>query len=78
MITSYYHGKTERKTQLRKKKMSKKSWQGGSIRTTITLNRRLWNQTRKLMDRHGYGDNFSAFIADCVRTKVRVLERREK
>jgi hypothetical protein len=58
--------------------MSKKSWQGSSVRTSITINRKLWRRTRELMENNGYGDNFSAFIADCVRAKVKALERREK
>lgn len=60
------------------KLMGKKSWQGKSIRTTITLNRALYKDLRQLMDKHGYGDNFSAFITECARNQKRRLMRQEK
>lgn len=47
--------------------MTKASWQGKSLRTTITMNRKLYKDCRELMELHGYGDNFSAFITDAAR-----------
>lgn len=58
--------------------MSKASWQGGSIRTTISMNRTLYRECIKLMKANGYGDNFSAFIADCARNQKRRLQRENK
>lgn len=55
--------------------MTKRSWQGKSIRTTITMNRKLYNELRELMERDGYGDNFSAFITDCARERRRKILR---
>jgi hypothetical protein len=57
------------------KKMRRKSWQGKSIRTTITMNRKLYRDCQKLMELHGYGDNFSAYIADAARWQKRRLAR---
>jgi hypothetical protein len=55
--------------------MSKKSWQGNSIRTSICINRKLYFDCIKLMSATGYGDNFSAFMADCARQQKRRLTR---
>jgi hypothetical protein len=57
------------------KSMKRASWQGKSIRTTITMNRKLYRDLRALMVLHGYGDNFSSFIADCAREQRRKLAR---
>lgn len=63
--------------KVKSKNMTKRSWQGGSIRTTITLDRKLVRDCKKLMIIHGYGKNFSAFLADAARAQRRRLQRQQ-
>lgn len=42
------------------------------------MNRALYRDCLKLMKLHGYGDNFSSFIADCARNQKRRLARGSK
>lgn len=61
--------------------MSKQSWKTGSYRTTVTINRELYEQCRETMLLHGYGNNFSSFVSEAARAqrhKLLMIEARKK
>lgn len=53
-----------------KKVMSKRSWQGRSVRTTITIDRTLYKEAQKAMQALGFGTNFSGWIAEAARAQM--------
>lgn len=58
--------------------MSRASWQGKAVRTTICLDRKLDRWARQQMMLEGYNNNFSAFICDVVRNMKRKTEKHAK
>ena len=58
--------------------MTKRSWQGTRVRTTITLDRKLVKELGPIMERNGFRDNFSAFVEHALREKKAKLHRQEQ